>query len=258
MTFRPWVTAAVGLGALVAWSAAPGPQKYRIDIKTRITQDLTAMGQGPQTQELSNTGFVTLLERDSAGARVVRITLDSIIAGPGSRVTPEQLDSVKGATWTGVRGPTGRVDSLELLSPNDIAATMSGLMKSMFPPLRKGAVAGQSWTDTTDADGLLGVSTRTVTNLVTAADTYEGAKAMKLTGASATAISGTVQSEQGQLAIEGTGTGSVSWLIAGDGMLVSSTGTSSQQMTVTASVAPAPIPVSVDITSTTTLLKKTP
>jgi hypothetical protein len=257
MTFRPWVTAALCLGTLAAWSpaAAPGPQKYRIDIKTRITQDLSAMGQGAQTQELSNSGYVTLLERDSAGARVVRVTLDSILAGPGSPVTPEQLNSVKGATWTGVRGPTGRVDSLALVNPNEVAGTLGGMLKTLFPPLRKGASAGQSWTDTTDAEGLLGVTARTVTNLVTAADSYEGATAMKLTGASATAISGTVQSPQGQLAIEGTGTGSVSWLIAGDGMLVSSNGTSNQKMTVTIAVAPAPIPVSVDITSTTTLLK---
>ena len=256
MTFRPWVAVAVGLGTLAWSSAAPGPQKYRIDIKTKITQDLTAMGQGPQTQELVNSGFVTLLERDSSGTRVVRVTLDSLQAGPGSQITPEQLKAITGATWTGVRGPSGRVDSLKLVEANDIAASVEGLLRSLFPPMRRGATAGQSWTDTTDADGLLGVPTRTVTNLAAAADTWEGAKVVKLTGASATAISGTIQSPQGQVAIEGTGTGSVTWVIGSDGLLLNGSGTNSQKMTVSIAVAPAPIPVTVDITSTTTLLKK--
>lgn len=255
MTFRPWVAVALGLGTL-AWSAAaPGPHKYRIDIKTKITQDLTAMGQGPQTQELINTGFITLLEKDSSGQRVVRVTLDSLVAGAGSQMSPEQLKTVQGATWTGVRGANGRVDSLKLVVANDTAASMEGLLKTLFPPLRKGATAGQSWTDTTDSDGLLGVPVRTVTNLVTSAETFEGAKVTKLTGASATAISGTIQSPQGQVEIEGSGTGNVTWVIGADGTLLNGSGTNNQKMTVSIAVAPAPIPVTVDISSTTTLLK---
>jgi hypothetical protein len=136
-----------------------------------------------------------------------------------------------------------------------VAGTVEGLLKSLFPPMRKGATAGQSWTDTTDSDGLLGVPVRTVTNIATSADTWEGAKATKLTGASATAISGTIQSPQGQLQIDGTGTGSVTWMIGTDGTLLNGSGTNNQKMTVSIAVAPAPIPVTVDISSTTTLLK---
>lgn len=256
MTLRPWVAAALCLGTLAAWSPSPpGTQRYRLDIKTKIVQDLTAMGQGSQTQELSNTGFVSLTERDSGSVRIVTVTVDSLLGGPGSNITPEQLQAVRGATWRGVRAATGRVDNLVLQGENPVAATLEGLMKTLFPPLRQGAVAGQSWTDTTDSEGMLGVPVRTVTNLATAGDTWQGAKVIKLTGASATAISGTMQSPQGPMTIEGSGTGTISWLVGNDGVLLGGTVSSSQSMMLSIAVAPAPIPVSIDVSSTTTLLK---
>jgi hypothetical protein len=256
MTYRPWVAAALCLGTLAAWTAAaPGPQRYKLDVKTKVVQDLTAIGQGSQTQELSNTGFITLTERDSGAVRLVHVVVDSLLAGPGSNVTPEQLASVRGARWHGTRNPSGRLDSLVLEGENPVAAALEGLLKTLFPPLKKGTPAGQSWTDTTDSEGMLGVPVRTVTNLATSADTWEGAKVIKLAGASATAISGTVQSPQGQLSIEGSGTGNIAWLIGNDGVVLSGTATSTSTMQVSIAVAPAPIPVNVDVSSTTTLIK---
>ena len=258
MTFRPWVAAALSLGTLVAWSpAAPGPQRYKVEVKTKITQDLTAFGQGSQTQDLVNTAFITINERDSGAVRVVDIVADSMQAGPGSPTTPEQLASVKGSKWHGTRNmATGRIDTLIFEgAENPVAGTLEGLLKSLFPPVRKGAVAGQSWTDTTDTEGMMGVPIRTVTNLATAADSWQGAKVLKLTGASATKIAGTAQSPQGELQIDGSGTGTIAWIIGTDGVLLNSTATSSSSMMVTVAVAPAPIPISIDVTSTTTLLK---
>lgn len=258
MTFRPWVAVALSLGTLVAWShAAPGPQRYKVEVKTKITQDLTAFGQGSQTQDLTNTAYITITERDSGAVRVVSIVSDSMQAGPGSPTTPEQLASVKGSKWHGIRNmATGRLDTLVLEgAENPVAGTLEGLLKTLFPPVKKGAVAGQAWTDTTDTEGMMGVPIRTVTNLATSADMWQGAKVMKLTGASATAISGTVQSPQGQLSIEGSGTGTIAWLIGNDGVLVSSTATSNSSMMVSIAVAPAPIPVTIEVSSTTTLLK---
>jgi hypothetical protein len=256
MTYRPWVAAALCLGTLAAWtSAAPGSQRYKLDVKTKVVQDLTSLGQGSQTQELSNTGFVTLTERDSGAVRLVNIVVDSLLAGPGSNVTPEQLASVRGARWHGTRNASGRLDSLVQEGENPVAATLEGLLKTLFPPLKKGTAAGQGWTDTTDTEGMMGVPTRTVTNFATSAETWQGAKALKLTGASATAISGTVTGQQGEMSIEGSGTGTIAWVIGTDGVLLSSTATSSSSMQVSIAVAPAPIPVSVDVSSITTLIK---
>ena len=69
MTVRPWLVALVSVSALAAWTdAAPaGPARYRVEVKTAVTQDLTAVGQGEQKQEFTNTGFVTVTMKDSAG-----------------------------------------------------------------------------------------------------------------------------------------------------------------------------------------------
>lgn len=258
MKFRPWAVAALCLGTLPAWTpTAPpaAPQRYRLEVKTKIVQDLTAMGQGQQTQEYSNVGYVTLTAKDSGDGQAVTVVFDSLQMGAGAPLTPEQVKGVAGATWHGYRGANGRVADLVLVGDNQVAQSVEGLLTQLFPPLRKGASIGQSWTDTTDAEALLGVTARTVTNLVTSNETVAGAKVVKLAGASASAISGTIQSPQGQVAIEGTGTGTIAWLIGPDGGLISCTGSSAQNMTVSIAVAPEPIPVAIEVQSTTTLIQ---
>ncbi len=255
MMFRPWAAAALCLGTLTTPAPEAGLLRYRLEIKTKVVQDLTGIGQGQQTQEFSNVGFVSLTARDSADGQAVTVVFDSLQLGDGAPLTPEQVKSVAGSTWHGYRGPGGRVSNLTLEGENPVAQSVSGLLIQLFPPLRKGSVAGQSWTDTTETEALLGVTARTVTNLVTSSETFQGAKVIKLAGASASAIAGTVQSPQGEVSIDGTGTGSISWLIGTDGGLLTSTGTSSQKMKVSIAVAPEPIPVAIDVQSTTTLIK---
>lgn len=256
MTFRPWAAAALCLGTLAAWTTpVVAPLRYKLEIKTKIVQDLTAIGQGQQTQEYSNVSFISLTAKDSSGGQAVTVVFDSLVLGDGAPLTPEQVKSVAGSTWHGFRGPNGRVADLTLVGENPVAQSVQGLLTQLFPPLRKGVPIGQSWTDTTDAEGLMGVAARTVTNLVTSSDTYQGAKVTRLAGASASSISGTVASQQGQIGIEGTGTGTIAWLIGTDGILLNSTGANSQKMTVSVAVAPEPIPVAIEIQSTTTLMK---
>lgn len=254
MTLRPWLVAALSLGTLVAWTGGPGPKRYRLDVKTKVTQDLTALGQGPQTQEFSNTGFVTLSAQDSAGGQAVTIVFDSLQVGEGSPLTPEQVKSVAGSTWHGFRGTNGRAE-LTLEGENPVAQSVEPVLNQLFPPLRRGATAGQSWTDTTDSEGMMGVAARTVTNFAAASDTFEGASVLKLAGASSTGMSGNVESPQGTVTIEGTGTGSAQWFIAVDGTLLHGTGSSSQNLKVSIAVAPEPIPVAIEVQSTAHLLK---
>lgn len=255
MMLRPWIVAALSLGTLVAWTGGPGPKKYRLEVKTKLTQDLTALGQGPQTQEFSNIGFVTLTARDSASGQAVTVVFDSLQVGAGSPLTPEQVKSVAGSTWHGYRGPNGRVAELTLVGENVVAQSVEPVLNQLFPPLRAGATAGQSWTDTTDSEGMMGVAARTVTNFAAASDTYEGAKVIKLAGASSTGMSGNVESPQGTVTIEGTGTGNSQWIIGGDGTLLAGSGSSSQSLKVSIAVAPEPIPVAIEVQSSTSLLK---
>ena len=109
MTVRPWLVALVSVSALAAWTnAAPaGPARYRVEVKTAVTQDLTAVGQGEQKQEFTNTGFVTVTTKDSAGGQALTIVLDSLLPGEGSPFAGEMAKGAAGTTWTGFRQPNG-------------------------------------------------------------------------------------------------------------------------------------------------------
>jgi hypothetical protein len=78
---------------------------------------------------------------------------------------------------------------------------------------------------------------------------------MKLAGAFSSALSGQRASPQGEVGIEGTGSGTTTWLVGSDGTCLSATYQSSQSISVTVAQVPEPIPVSVKTEGTATLLR---
>ncbi|HTS88847.1 MAG TPA: hypothetical protein VMG41_10180, partial [Gemmatimonadales bacterium] len=222
MTFRPVLVAALCLGSLAASQRPDGsPKRYRVDLKTSVTQDLTAIGQGPQKQAFANTAFVTLTSHDSAGGQAVILVLDSLLPGEGSPLPPDSAKAASGVTWRGFRAQSGRVNNLQTESESMMVGAIEPALEQLFPPMRAGTGAGQSWTDTTDANNN-GVAIRTVTNFLTASDSVGGMKVIRLAGAFSSAMSGEQQGPQGTLNIDGTGTGMTTWVVAGDGTCLSS------------------------------------
>lgn len=256
MTVRPWIVAAATLSTLAAWTGGTpaAPVRYRVEVKTSVTQDLTAVGQGEQKQEFTNTGFVTLTTRDSAGGQAVTLVLDSLVPGEGSPFAGDMAKSAAGTTWTGFRQPNGRIKELTTKAESPAANTMQGVLQQLLPPMKAGTRAGQSWTDTTDNDND-GVAVRTVTNFVTSDDNLGGTKVLKLAGASAIAISGQQTTAQGSMNFEGTGSGTGSWLVAGDGTCVATTFSGIQNIQITVAQLPEPIPVTVKLEGSSSLLK---
>jgi hypothetical protein len=258
MTVRPWIVAAIGLGTLTAWSpsSAPGLKRYKIDVKTLQVVNLTAIGQSEQRVEIASTGFVTITTSDSAGGQAVTIVLDSLQVAPGAPIPADAAKSAAGATWHGFRPANGRVKDLKLDGENPVAATVAGILQEIFPPLKAGAREGSSWTDTTDTDtGNSGIVVRTVTNFLASSDLHDGVKVLKLAGASSSAISGTQESPQGSMSFEGTGSGTISWLVGSDGSSLGSTYSSKQSLSITTAMAPEPLPVEISTEGTVTLLK---
>lgn len=256
MTVRPWLLAALGVGTLAAWtgSTPAAPVRYRVEVKTAVTQDLTAVGQGEQKQEFSNTGFVTITSKDSAGGQALTVVLDSMVPGEGSPITADMAKEAVGTTWTAFRQPTGRVKELKTTSENPAAGAMQGVLQQLLPPMKSGTREGQTWTDTTENDND-GVAVRTVTNFQTSTEMVNGAKVVKLAGASSTAMSGQQTNAQGTMSLEGTGTGAASWLVAADGTCLSSTFSGLQSIAVTVAQLPEPIPVTVKLEGSSSLLK---
>jgi hypothetical protein len=256
MTVRPWLVTAVSLSTLAAWtwSAPASPVRYRLEVKTSVTQDLTAVGQGEQKQEFSNTGFVTISAKDSAGGQALTVVLDSMVAGEGSPFAGEMAKNAAGTTWTGFRQPNGRVKELKPNNESPAAGALQGVLQQLLPPMKAGTREGQAWTDTTETDNE-GVAVRTVTNFQTSGETVNGAKVVKLAGSSSTAMSGQQTTPQGSMSLEGTGSGTASWLVATDGTCLSSTFSGIQNIAVTVAQLPEPIPVMVKLEGSSALLK---
>ncbi len=255
MTVRPWVAPALCLSTLVAWTwaTAAAPHRYRLDVKTVLVQDLTAVGQGPQTQEFQNTSYVSVDTRDSADGKVATIVLDSVVAGAGSPLSADAAKGLTGTTWHGFVQANGRLTALEADSEQPLAQVVESGLQQIFPPMKPGTPAGQSWTDTTDTENS-GVAIRTVTNFQTVADSYNGAKVVKLAGASSGSISGEQNTPQGSMSIAGTSRGTSQFFVAGDGILLAGSFTSLQNLTITVAQLPEPIPVTVTLEGTSSLL----
>lgn len=256
MTVRSWVAPALCLSALVAWTwATPvAPRRYKLEVKTVVVQDLTVAGQGLQTQEFQNTSFVSVDTRDSADGKVATIVLDSVVAGTGSPLTAEAAKQLAGTTWHGFVQANGRLTGLEADSATPLAQVVESGLQQIFPPIRPGTREGETWTDTTDADNA-GVAIRTVTNFQTAAGSYNGAKVLKLAGASSGSISGEQATPQGSMTIAGTTTGTSQFFIGGDGSFLGGTFTSMQSLEITVAQLPEPIPVTVKLEGTSSLLQ---
>ncbi len=254
MTVRPWMVAAACVAALAAWRSAPpaGPAKYKVELKTSVTQDLTALGQEMQKQEFSNTGYVTVTTRDSAEGEAVSIVLDSLVPGPGSPFASDAAGA-KGLNWHGYRPPTGRITDLTADRTIPIGVAMQGMVQQLIPPMKRGTAEGQSWTDTTDSNNE-GVQVRTVTNFQTTGAMVDGHKILKLAGSSSTALSGTQEGPNGSMQLDGTGSGTGNWMVGADGLSISSSFAGIQNISVTVPGLPAPIPVTVVLEGSSSLI----
>jgi hypothetical protein len=256
MMVRPWLVAAIGVGTLVAWKPPlPAAAKhYRVDLKTSVTQDLTAAGGTQQKLEYTLTAFVTLTTTDSAGGTKLNMVLDSLLPGQGAPIPADSAKAAAGLSWHGFREASGKVGDLVLDGNSQIGGAIEPALRQLIPPVRPGMGDGKPWTDTLDVDNN-GLSVRTVTNFQASADTYKGAKVTRLAGAFSSAMSGTQQSPQGPLNLDGTGSGTITWLVGADGLAVSATQSANQSISVSVSTLPEPIPVTVKTEGTASLLE---
>lgn len=256
MMVRSWALAALSLGALVAWTPRPAaPLRYKLDIKSTQVINLAAMGQGEQRAEVTGTGFVSVTSTDSAGGQALTVVLDSIGLNAEAPIPPDAVAAAKGTTWHGFRGPNGRVGEFKTDTENPVASTVETALSQIFPPLQKGTAPGKTWTDTTETTRQGSIAIRTVTNFQTTADNVGGQKVTKLSGASASSISGSQESPQGTVQINGTGTANTSWLVGADGICLSSTYSGIQNLQITIAVAPEPLPLTVTVEGSAALLK---
>lgn len=245
--------AAVTAAALLASpTGAAETLRYRIQQQIDQVVDLSAMGQPEQTLSAGYDVFLTLQVTDSADGKAVQAVVDSVVAGPGgdNPALSGMLNAFKdlrGAGFVTAEGEAeGFVDVDSARGPQ-----LRGLVDGLFPKLKPGARAGDSWSDTlsTTDTAPTGITTRNaVTNHMAAAG--EGG-ALRVTSKSAYSLSGTVQ---GGIPLEGKGSSTAEVHVAPSGWVLSAKSDDQSDLLI-APPGQGVIPIANQMSSTITMLQ---
>ena len=247
------VIAVVTAAALVASpTAAPETLRYRIQQQIDQVVDLSAVGQPEQVLSAVYDVFLTIDLTDSAGGRAVQAAVDSVVAGPGADNPAlasmiNAFKDLRGAGFVTADGEAeGFVDVDSVRGPQ-----LRGLVDGLFPKLRPGTKAGDSWSDTVSTTDTVpnGITTRNaVTNHMAAAG--EGGT-LKITSNSAYSLSGTVN---GGLPLEGKGNSTAEVNVAPGGWVLSGKSDDQSDLLV-APPGAGVIPIANQVSGTITILQ---
>ncbi|HEU5219096.1 MAG TPA: hypothetical protein VFU23_10580 [Gemmatimonadales bacterium] len=262
MLVRSAVLTSLWLVSLVPSSPAPTTTRYRFELKTENTVDLSVVGQPAQITNLGLNAWVTMTLTDSASGKVVHVIVDSLKAETTiPQITPSMADSAKGGMVHGWVDPTGHIKNVTTKpSGNLLLTSVQGVVNALFPRVKPGTKSGDHWVDTTEVSNT-GEGNNTKVKLILnytadGTETVGGLPAVKVSASSTSTITGTMDNPMaGTMEVEGNGTGSGTFYIGADmrflgGMLSS---TIDQRLKVT--MAPAPIPVKTVQSLTVTLIK---
>jgi hypothetical protein len=256
------VALVAGLSAFAAPLTPPAPQRFRITTTNHQVVDLSAFSQPEQVTHIVTSAFVTVTSADSAGGRAVKMTIDSVkldtLAGDAP-LTQANFDSLRGTVATGWVGANGSVQNAK--GEGERGPQAVNMLTELFPKVGNRAKVGDKWTDTTETTGmgagiLANASVRRVTNwAVSGEETIGGTKARKVDGAYSQSVSGSMESPQGTLTVDGTGTGTASYALTADGRMLRGSTLLNLQIAVSIPQAPEPIPVNGTMNSTITALR---
>ena len=254
MQARILMAGALFSGAMMVPAPHAASVTTRYKVSQRIFQevDATALGGGKQGFVVKTTSYVQLTLTDTTGGRSVKVLVDSIHGDslpPGAPA--DMLTKAAGVVVTGVVDGRGKLTNVKA-SGDAGGLQLTSLAQQLVPPIKGQPKVGDAWTDTTEtANGTM--NTRTVTNFkVTGTEARGSVKASRIDGAFTSAIAGTQETPGGSADIDGTGTGTSSYLVSPDGALLGGTSSSKSNLNVTLAAQGAILPLvlsqSVEIT----------
>jgi hypothetical protein len=262
MSFRAALLVPLAFGVLAGPPhRAASTTRYHIESKNDVTVDLSGLGMPSQQQSVGLSSWVALTLSDSGGGHVVHVVVDSVRYSGTAPIPQASFDSAKGGTVHGFVASDGRVKGLASKPAENLAmAEIQGVINAMFPRIKGGARTGDAWVDTTEITNTVGGSNTKVRYLITytagGSESVGGVAAMKLSAASQMTISGTVENPMaGTMEIEGTGSGTSSFLMGGDGRFLGGTTSSTLDQKMKMAMSPSPIPVKAVRSVTVTLLQ---
>lgn len=239
-----------GAGLLIpALFLAPSTTKYRIDQSLSQEIDASAAGGPKQRISFNTTSFVTVILADSGGGKVMRVLVDSLRGDSATPIPRAVLDSARGAEFHGFVHKSGKPTGLEPVKGASAAVQIQGLLSDFFPWTREGLKVGESWSDTTaktNGTGSDSVTVRRVSAYKAAAnETREARKAVRVTEAFTSSVSGTQPTPNGPARIEGTGTGNGAYYVSTDGRYLGGSWQQQSSLKISGSFAPQPVPVTI-------------
>jgi hypothetical protein len=242
--------------------SAPSTTKYRFDLKSETTVDLSVVGAPTQVTNLGLNAWVVMTLTDSAGGKVVHAIVDSMkVDTTIPQITPATIDSAKGGMIHGFVDPSGHIKNVTATpGGNPLLAAVQGVVNALFPRVKVGTKTGDHWVDTTEvSNSSEGNNTKVKLILNYSADgteTVAGFPATKVTAASTSIVTGTMENPMaGTMEVEGNGVGTGTFFVGTDGRFLGGTLSSTIDQRLKVAMAPAPIPVKTVQVLTVTLIK---
>ena len=241
--------------AFLATGASPiadsATSRYRFAIGTVSLTDLTELGQGEMESTADLNGVLSVsIDEGTGAATVVLDTLDGSATGQGQQVTPAMILEVTGSSWSGVLDEKGRLSEMTTESTSPLANQLEGnLLRGLFPYIKHGAVAGDTWTDSLTFSDTTERGTQETTTILTYTargdTTVNGMKAL-IVDSDFTATTLIFQEAQGGLDIEGTSTGTGVHFVGPGGQYLGGRRVATTELEVSGPAIPGIIPVTAD------------
>ena len=249
MQARILMAGALFSGAMMIPAPHAGSVTTRYKVAQRIFQevDATALGGGKQGFVVKTTSYVQLTLTDTTGGRSVKVMVDSIHGDslpPGAPA--DMLTKAAGVVVTAVVDGNGKLSNVKA-SGDAGGLQLTSLVQQLLPPIKGHLKVGDAWTDTTETSNAAGagnMTTRTVTNFkVTGTEARGSVKVSRIDGAFTSSIAGTQETPGGSADIDGTGTGTSSYLVTPDGALAAGSSDSKSNLNVTLAAQGAILPL---------------
>lgn len=223
---------AVGAAAQAqSFAYAPGTATYRVSQATKATQE--AMGQKNEMEGTSSQVLTVALARSAPDTLTMNVTVDSISSSMGMA---QMLEQFRGMMVTAKVSPVGEVYSTQ--AGNDKggadAAPLHQELGGFLPRLRGTLSKGTTWTDTAVnkmTQNGLEIERKTISTFRIEGDTtIAGQPSWKIAKADTIAMSGSGNTANGPMTMEGTSKSSGTLFVTPRGVYLGGEGTRDDQM----------------------------
>lgn len=241
--------------ALVATGPTPGPEqvatRYRVDMTLQQQIDLSAAGQGVQSNDLSASIFMNVVMSDTTDGQIAHVVIDSMTLNAeglaAAQYSQQLADSIRGS-FIHAYIVDGRLKGAPTLSVEGnvalVLATQS--LSALFPGVGTAAAGKAGWADTVTTTTSTEAVNVNSTQVITWTRTGQDGDVLLLSGTG----EGTVTGEQQGNQVSGTVKNTLTAETVIGGPARSARIASDQAMDIL--VASLPDPVSVKTTTTVT------